>query len=422
MSHSEKLADDIRKMAKQAKDAARTLITLSTEAKNNVLLHMADTIDRKRQYIQEENAKDLVAGKEKGLSAAMLDRLELSDKVINSMMDGLREVAALPDPVGEIEKLVKRPNGLMVGRMRVPLGVIGMIYESRPNVTVDAAALCLKAGNAVLLRGGSEAIHSNRALASVLQESLLSQGVAVEAIQVVPVTDREAVNIMLSQEEYLDLIIPRGGEGLIRFVSETSRIPVLKHYKGVCHIYVDRDADLEKATPIIVNSKAHRPGVCNALEGLLVHKDIAKSYLPALVDSLGEEGVRLRGCKESVKIVPAITAAMESDWGTEFLDLILCVRVVANMNEALDYIAQYGSQHTESIITENYTNSQRFLAEVDASAVMVNASTRFNDGGQLGLGAEIGISTTKLHAYGPMGLEELTTRKFVVYGQGQVRS
>lgn len=422
MSHSEKLAYDIREMARKAKNAARGLVSLSTEAKNSVLLHMADAIDARRHYIQTENKKDLAAGKEKGLSSAMLDRLELSDKVITSMMEGLREVAALPDPVGEVEKMVKRPNGLMVGRMRVPLGVIGMIYESRPNVTVDAAALCLKAGNAILLRGGSEAIHSNRALAAVLQESLHSQGVAAEAIQVIPVTDREAVNIMLSQEEYLDLIIPRGGEGLIRFVSETSRIPVLKHYKGVCHIYVDRDADLEKATPIILNSKAQRPGVCNALEGLLIHKDIAESYLPTLVDSLGTAGVRLLGCKESVRIVPEITPAMDSDWGTEFLDLILCVRVVADMDEALDYIARYGSQHTDNIITENYSNAQRFLAEVDASAVMVNASTRFNDGGQLGLGAEIGISTTKLHAYGPMGLEELTTRKFIVYGQGQVRS
>lgn len=422
MSHSEKLANDIQNMAQKAKKAARTLATLSTAAKNSVLLHMAETIDARRKYIQAENVKDLAAGKEKGLSAAMLDRLELSDKVITSMMEGLREVAALPDPVGEVEKMMKRPNGLMVGRMRVPLGVIGMIYESRPNVTVDAAALCLKAGNAILLRGGSEAIHSNRALASVLQESLLSQGVAAEAIQVIPVTDREAVNVMLSQEEYLDLIIPRGGEGLIRFVSETSRIPVLKHYKGVCHIYVDRDADLEKATPVILNSKAQRPGVCNALEGLLIHKDIAESYLPLLADSLEKAGVRLLGCQESLRIVPEITPAMESDWGTEFLDLILCVRVVTDMDEALDYIAQYGSQHTENILTENYSNAQRFLAEVDASAVMVNASTRFNDGGQLGLGAEIGISTTKLHAYGPMGLEELTTRKFIVYGQGQVRN
>ena len=422
MNHSENIAHDIQEMAKQAKAAARTLATLSTEAKNNVLLHMAEAIDLKRQYIQEENAKDLAAGKEKGLSAAMLDRLELSDKVIASMMEGLREVAALPDPVGAVEKMVKRPNGLMVGRMRVPLGVIGMIYESRPNVTVDAAALCLKAGNAILLRGGSEAIHSNRALASVLQEALESQGVATEAIQVIPTTDRKAVTIMLSQEDYLDLIIPRGGEGLIRFVSETSRIPVLKHYKGVCHIYVDRDADLDKATPIILNSKAQRPGVCNALEGLLLHKDIAESYLPVLVDSFAKEGVRLLGCKESVRIASQITPATDSDWGTEFLDLILCVRVVAEMDEALDYIAQYGSQHTENIITENYSSAQRFIAEVDASAVMVNTSTRFNDGGQLGLGTEIGISTTKLHAYGPMGLEELTTRKFIVYGQGQVRS
>ncbi len=422
MSNSEKLASDIQQMARRAKNAARSLVTLSTEAKNNVLLHMADVIDARRHYIQEENAKDLAAGREKGLSAAMLDRLELSDKVIASMMEGLREVAALPDPVGEVEKLSKRPNGLLVGRMRVPLGVIGMIYESRPNVTVDAAALCLKAGNAIVLRGGSEAIHSNRALASVLQQALQSQGVAADAIQVIPVTDREAVNIMLSQEEYLDLIIPRGGEGLIRFVSETSRIPVLKHYKGVCHIYVDLDADLDKATPIILNSKTQRPGVCNALEGLLIHKDIAESYLPVLADSLHQAGVRMLGCKESVRIVHDITPAMDSDWGTEFLDLVLCVRIVADIDEAFAYIAQYGSQHTENILTENYSNAQRFLAEVDASAVMVNTSTRFNDGGQLGLGAEIGISTTKLHAYGPMGLKELTTRKFIVYGQGQVRS
>jgi len=306
--------------------------------------------------------------------------------------------------------------------MRVPLGVIGMIYESRPNVTVDAAALCLKAGNAILLRGGSEAIHSNRALASVLQDALQSQGIAADAIQVIPVTDREAVNIMLSQEEYLDLIIPRGGEGLIRFVSETSRIPVLKHYKGVCHIYVDRDADLAKATPLIINSKAQRPGVCNALEGVLIHKAIAEEYLPVLAAELKENGVRLLGCQESVRLVSDIAPAKDSDWGTEFLDLILCIKIVDDMEGAFAYIDEYGSQHTETIVTENYSNAQRFLAEVDASAVMVNASTRFNDGGELGLGAEIGISTTKLHAYGPMGLEELTTKKFIIYGQGQVRS
>ncbi len=418
MSDLEKVIQD---MAIGAKKAARTLVSLSTTAKNDVLLHMAASIDAKRKFIQSENKKDLIAGKEKGLSPAMLDRLELSDAVIDSMMAGLREVTALGDPVGEIENMVKRPNGLMVGRMRIPLGVIGMIYESRPNVTVDAAALCLKAGNAIMLRGGSEAIHSNMALASVLQDALSSQGVDSNAIQVIPVTDREAVNIMLQQEEYLDLIIPRGGEGLIRFVSETSRIPVLKHYKGVCHIYVDSDADLEKATPIILNSKAQRPGVCNALEGILIHKDIASEYLPKLVSALINEGVTPLGCEESVRIENAITPAMESDWGSEFLDLRLCVKVVDDMDGAFTYIDKYGSRHTENIITENYSKAQRFIAEVDASAVMVNASTRFNDGGQLGLGSEIGISTTKLHAYGPMGLRELTTQKFIVYGQGQVR-
>ena len=419
MSDLEKVIVD---MAKGAKKAARTLVSLSAEAKNEVLLHMAATIDAKRSFIQAENLKDLEAGREKGLSPAMLDRLELSDSVIDSMMNGLHEVAALADPVGEIENMVRRPNGLLVGRMRIPLGVIGMIYESRPNVTVDAAALCLKAGNAILLRGGSEAIHSNMALASVLQEALSSQGVNSDAIQVIPVTDREAVNIMLAQEEYLDLIIPRGGEGLIRFVSETSRIPVLKHYKGVCHIYVDNDADLDKATPIIINSKAQRPGVCNALEGILIHQDIADSYLPELAKAVKAEGVILLGCKKSVALVSDITPAMDSDWGTEFLDLRLCVKIVADMDEAFSYIEEYGSLHTENIITENYSKAQRFIAEVDASAVMVNASTRFNDGGQLGLGAEIGISTTKLHAYGPMGLKELTTKKFIVYGQGQVRT
>ncbi len=416
------LADDILDMAKRARIAARTLVTLSTEAKNNVLLNMAAALDQQRAFIQKENTIDLAAGKEKGLSSAMLDRLELSDKVIDSMRTGLIEVAALPDPVGEILQMGKRPNGLMVGRMRIPLGVIGMIYESRPNVTVDAAALCLKAGNAIVLRGGSEAIHSNRALASVLQDALKSQGIAADAIQVIPVTDREAVTLMLTQEEYIDLIIPRGGEGLIRFVSQNSRIPVLKHYKGVCHIYVDADADIKKATPVIINSKVQRPGVCNALEGLLIHKDIAKEYLPVMAAKLKKNNVKLLGCPQSVAIVPEITPAMQSDWGTEFLNLTLCVKVVDDMDEAFSYIDTYGSQHTEIILTENYSNAQRFIAEVDASAVMVNTSTRFNDGGELGLGAEIGISTTKLHAYGPMGLEELTTKKFIVYGNGQVRS
>jgi len=415
------LEKDIQDMAVRAKKAARTLVSLSTKAKNDVLLRMAAGINEKRNYIQAENTKDLIAGKEKGLSSAMLDRLELSDRVIDSMMAGLSEVAALPDPVGEIEKMVKRPNGLMVGRMRIPLGVIGMIYESRPNVTVDAAALCLKAGNAIILRGGSEAIYSNRALASVLQEVLEGEGIAADAIQVIPITDREAVNIMLRQEEYIDLIIPRGGEGLIRFVAETSRIPVLKHYKGVCHIYVDSDADLEIATPVIINSKAQRPGVCNALEGLLIHKDVANEYLPKLSEEFNKHNVKMLGCAKTVQIVSGTTAASVDDWGTEFLNLTLCVKVVDDIEEAFSYIGEYGSQHTEIILSENISNVQRFLNEVDASAVMANTSTRFNDGGELGLGTEIGISTTKLHAYGPMGLEELTTRKFIVYGQGQVR-
>lgn len=422
MSQHQEIDKSIRAMAQKAKKAARSLISLSTETKNTLLRQMAEALEEKRPFIQQENQKDLAAGKQKGLSAAMLDRLELSDKVMTAMIAGLREVVALPDPVGEVLNLTKRPNGLMVGRMRIPLGVIGMIYESRPNVTVDAAALCLKAGNAILLRGGSEAIHSNLALAEVLQGVLAAHGIDPAAIQVIPVTDRAAVMALLAQDAFIDLIIPRGGEELIRFVAESSRIPVLKHYKGVCHIFVDSTADLVKATPIIMNSKTQRPGVCNALEGLLIHRDIASSYLPVIAEELRSAGVELRGCPESVALASTIKPALPGDWGTEFLGLILCVKIVETLDEAMTYMAEYGSQHTEVIITEDYSNAQRFLAEVDASAVMVNASTRFNDGGQLGLGAEIGISTTKLHAYGPMGLEELTSKKFIVYGAGQVRS
>jgi glutamate-5-semialdehyde dehydrogenase len=352
----------------------------------------------------------------------MLDRLALTDKVIDSMVAGLQEVAALPDPVGEVDEMIRRPNGLMVGRMRIPLGVIGMIYESRPNVTVDAAALCLKAGNAVILRGGSEAIHSNLALAKVLQDALASENIDPAAVQVIPVADREAVNVLLSLEDYIDLIIPRGGEGLIRFVAENSRIPVLKHYKGVCHVFVDADADLDMAVNIVLNGKCQRPGVCNATETLLVHKDIAEAFLPLVAAKLVAAGVELRGCPKTREILPEIKVAVEEDWPAEFLDLILAVRVVDDLDAAMDHIAQYGSQHTEVIVTKSYANGQRFIKEVDASAVMVNASTRFSDGGQFGLGAEIGISTTKLHAYGPMGLKELTTRKFIVYGDGQVRT
>ncbi len=408
-------------MATRAKEASRSLAALPTAVKNEILLETAEMLMKECPYIQNENEKDLIAGREKKLSAAMLDRLELGDKGICSMVAGLREVAALPDPVGEVADMKRLPSGITVGRMRIPLGVVGMIYESRPNVTIDAAALCLKAGNGVFLRGGSEAIHSNLALAKIFQVVLESFDVDPAVVQVIPVTDREAVNHMIALEGLLDVIIPRGGEGLIRFVAENSRVPVLKHYKGVCHAYVDEGADVDMAIGIILNGKTQRPGVCNALEGLLVHRDIAPVFLPAVAERLIGEGVELRGCTRSCSLVPAMVSASDEDWGKEFLDLVLAVRVVDSMEEAQEYIARYGSQHTETIITNSYSRSQRFLREVDASAVMVNASTRFNDGGQFGLGAEIGISTTKLHAYGPMGLEELTTRKFIVYGDGEVR-
>ncbi len=416
------LQGTIEAMAIDAKKAARGLMSLSSNAKNGVLIRMAEALIEKKDFIQAENEKDLAAGREKGLSSAMLDRLALTDKGIDSMVTGLHEVAALPDPVGEVTEMVKRPSGITVGRMRIPLGVVGMIYESRPNVTVDAAALCLKAGNAILLRGGSEAIHSNLALAKLLQECLAEKNIAPAAIQVVPVTDREAVNVLLSLEDYIDLVIPRGGEGLIRFVAQNSRIPVLKHYKGVCHVYVDKSADMEMAARITRNAKVQRPGVCNSLECLLVHQDIADTFLPKVCAELAEDGVEIRGCGKTKSIFPDAASALETDWGMEFLDLILAVKVVPDMEGAMDHIAEYGSQHTESIITSDYLNSQRFLREVDASTVMINASTRFSDGGEFGLGAEIGISTTKLHAYGPMGLKELTTLKFIVYGEGEIRN
>lgn len=415
------IEQQISDLARRAKVASSSLTVLSTVTKNRVLQKVAELLIEEKESIQRENERDLVNGRQKGLSAAMLDRLRLSDMVLQSMVTALHEVCALPDPIGKVDDLVKRPNGLLVGRMRVPLGVIAMVYESRPNVTVEAAALCIKTGNAVILRGGSEAIHSNLALADILQKALVSQQVDKDVVQVIPTTDRQAVSHLLTLEEYIDLVIPRGGEGLIRFVSQNSRIPVLKHYKGVCHLYIDKDADVAKAVPLAINSKTHRPGVCNALEGLLIHEEIAAQALPVLATALIDKGVELRGCKKSTSLDKRVIKAADSDWGTEFLDLVLCVKVVKDFEEAKAYIMKYGSQHTESIVTENYSTAQRFINEIDASAVMVNASTRFNDGGQLGLGAEIGISTTKLHAYGPMGLEELTTRKFIVYGQGQVR-
>ncbi|HHK60410.1 MAG TPA: glutamate-5-semialdehyde dehydrogenase [Desulfobacterales bacterium] len=412
----------VEEMAVRARAASRGMAAMSTGQKNRVLLRMAAMLTERKSEIQQENAKDLEAARAKGLSAAMIDRLTLSDKVIAGMVAGLEEVAALPDPVGEISRMVQRPSGIVVGRMRVPLGVVAMIYESRPNVTVDAAALCLKAGNAVLLRGGSEAIHSNLALAAVLRRALEAEGGDPDAVGVVSVTDRQAVTVLLQQEEHIDLVIPRGGEGLIRFVAEHSRIPVLKHYKGVCHIFVDASADLDMAERIVLNAKTQRPGVCNALECLLVHRQVASAFVPRVVAALRRAGVEVRGCTETLSLATEAVAASDSDWGCEFLDLVLAVRVVADLDAAMEHIARYGSQHTESIITNDHANAMRFLRQVDASSVMINASTRFSDGGQYGLGAEIGISTTKLHAYGPMGLEELTTRKFVVFGEGQVRS
>jgi len=415
------IKNSIRQIAEKALKAARDLAHASTEDKNDVLLKMAQELLAKSDFLIKENAKDLRQAKKSGLSAAMIDRLTLKEATIEAMAQGLREVAALPDPVGKITSMWRRPNGLLVGRMRIPLGVIGIIYESRPNVTVDASALCLKAGNAVILRGGSEAINSNVAVASILQNVLRKSSIPAEAIQVVPFTDREGVSALLQLDEYIDLIIPRGGEELIRAVVAQSKIPVIKHYKGVCHIFVDKDANTDMAVEICFNAKVQRPGVCNAMETLLVHQDIASDFLPRVAKKMRQAGVIIKGCEKTRKIIKNTEAAAENDWYAEYLDLILAIKIVGNIDEAITHIEKYGSLHTESIITENYSNAQKFLNEVNSSTVLVNASTRFSDGFELGLGAEIGISTTKLHAFGPMGLEELTTTKFIIYGNGQVR-
>ncbi|HOZ62219.1 MAG TPA: glutamate-5-semialdehyde dehydrogenase [Smithellaceae bacterium] len=415
------IKNSIRQIAEKALKAARDLAHASTEDKNDVLLKMAQELLAKSDFLIKENAKDLRQAKKSGLSAAMIDRLTLKEATIEAMAQGLREVAALPDPVGKITSMWRRPNGLLVGRMRIPLGVIGIIYESRPNVTVDASALCLKAGNAVILRGGSEAINSNVAVASILQNVLRKSSIPAGAIQVVPFTDREGVSALLQLDEYIDLIIPRGGEELIRAVVAQSKIPVIKHYKGVCHIFVDKDANTDMAVEICFNAKVQRPGVCNAMETLLVHQDIASDFLPRVAKKMRQAGVIIKGCEKTRKIIKNTEAAAENDWYAEYLDLILAIKIVGNIDEAITHIEKYGSLHTESIITENYSNAQKFLNEVNSSTVLVNASTRFSDGFELGLGAEIGISTTKLHAFGPMGLEELTTTKFIIYGNGQVR-
>ncbi|PLX42011.1 MAG: glutamate-5-semialdehyde dehydrogenase [Deltaproteobacteria bacterium] len=415
------LKKELVEMGAKARLAGRKLARLDSNIKVGALLKMADAIEAAKDKLQAANAIDLAAAKENGLTAAMIDRLTLSDAVVAQMADGIREVAAQDDPVGEVTKMWKRPNGLLIGKKRIPLGVIGIIYESRPNVTADAAALCLKAGNATILRGGKEAINSNRAIAEVLTGAAAEAGVPEGAIQVVGVTDRDAVVEMLKLEEYIDLIIPRGGEGLIRFVSENSRIPVVKHYKGVCHVFIDASADLDMAERIAINAKVQRPGVCNSMETLLVHADLATTFLPDIIGKLKAEGVEVRGCRRTAAIVPDVVPATEEDWDTEYVDLILSVRVVDSLDEAIDHIDRWSSLHTESIVTESYENAQRFLEEVGSSTVMVNASTRFSDGQQFGLGAEIGISTTKIHSFGPMGAEDLTTTKFIVYGNGQIR-
>ncbi len=396
-------------------------MNLSSTQKNDALINMARALRNSADYLQAENTKDLKMAERNNLSAAMIDRLTLSEGVIESMARALEEIADLPDPVGKITGMIKRPNGLLVGRMRIPIGVVGIIYESRPNVTADTAGLCLKSGNAVMLRGGSEAISSNTAIVEVLKQALEQSGIDPDVIGFIPVTDRQAVLDMLTLEDYIDLIIPRGGESLIRTVVKNSMIPVLKHYKGVCHIFVDKDADLEKAYPICMNSKVQRPGVCNALETLLVDAPVAAAFLPEMIRMFQDSGVEIRGCERTRSIVGGIKAATKDDWYEEFLDLILAVRVVDGLHEAIDHIETYGSNHTESIITENYTRAMEFLRLVDSSTVLVNASTRFSDGGQFGLGAEVGISTSKIHAYGPMGIEDLTIQKFICFGDGQIR-
>ncbi|MDG6779097.1 glutamate-5-semialdehyde dehydrogenase [Thiomicrorhabdus sp. zzn3] len=407
-------------LGQQARAAARELVRANTAQKNRALLAMAEAIEASAEQLQAENAKDLENGKNNGLDAAMLDRLTLSDKVLAGMAEGLRQIAALQDPVGEISDMSYRPSGIQVGKMRVPLGVVGIIYESRPNVTVDAAALCLKSGNAAILRGGSEAAHSNRALAECIQQGLKSAGLPEAAVQVVATTDRAAVGEMIAMPDYVDVIIPRGGKGLIERISADARVPVIKHLDGICHVYIDDDADYDKAIRVAVNAKTHRYGVCNAMETLLVAESQAEKVLPELARQYGEKGVELRGCEKTCAIIDA-QAASEEDWGTEYLAPVLSIRVVKDVDAAMDHIAQYSSGHTEAIITENFTTSRRFLAEVDSSSVMVNASTRFADGFEYGLGAEIGISTDKFHARGPVGLEGLTSQKYIVLGDGTIR-
>jgi len=408
-------------MGKKARNAARLLSSATPGQKNDALAAVARQLRGSASRLMEENGKDLKAGEEGGLTSAMLDRLKLTDKRIEEMALAVEEVAALPDPVGEVTGMWTRPSGFKVGRMRAPIGVIGIIYESRPNVTIDAASLCLKSGNACILRGGSEAIHSNHALAQLFSECVTEVGLPSGAVQVVPVTDRAAVHALLKLDDHVDLIIPRGGKGLIRMIMENSTIPVIKHLDGVCHTYVDSGADERMALDICVNAKLDRPGTCNAMETMLVHRDMAGSFLNEALERFRKEGVEIRGCQLTKEAAPWVKEAADEDWTMEYLDRILNVKVVTDMDEATDHIARYGSAHTDVIVTMNHANAQRFIREVDSAAVMVNASSRLHDGFVFGLGAEIGISTDKLHARGPMGLVELTTEKWIVLGEGHLR-
>jgi glutamate-5-semialdehyde dehydrogenase len=408
-------------LGQQARQASRAMARATTGIKNQALLNIAAQIEASRETLKQANAKDMARGEANGLDAALLDRLELTDGAINTMLEGLKQVAGLPDPVGGITDLNYRPSGIQVGKMRVPLGVIGIIYESRPNVTIEAASLCLKSGNATILRGGSEAIESNQALAACIAKGLEEAGLPPEAVQVIETTDRAAVGEMITMPEYVDVIVPRGGKGLIERISRDAKVAVIKHLDGICHVYIDDQADFAKATNIAINSKTHRYGTCNTMETLLVHQDIAEQILPDLASAYTASGVELRGCEKTMAILPVAIAATAEDWDTEYLAPILAIKIVANLDEAIEHINAHGSHHTDTIVSENYTKSRRFLVEVDSSSVMINASTRFADGFEYGLGAEIGISTDKIHARGPVGLDGLTSQKYVVLGDGEIR-
>ncbi|MBK8187204.1 MAG: glutamate-5-semialdehyde dehydrogenase [Cellvibrio sp.] len=407
-------------LGRNARIAARVIAAAPTAVKNKALLAIADELDKNRITLVAENQKDLAAAKANGLEPAMVDRLAVKPATVDSMIEGLRQVAALPDPCGEITDMRYRPTGIQVGKMRVPLGVIGIIYESRPNVTIDAASLCLKSGNAAILRGGSESIHSNRAIAACVIAGLKTAGLPGEVVQVIETTDRAAVGELITMPQFVDVIVPRGGKSLIERISREARVPVIKHLDGICHVFIDGKANLEKAFNIALNAKTHRYGVCNAMETLLVDDSVAAAILPRLAKAYEEKGVELRGCEKTCALIKAIPAT-EEDWSTEYLAPVLSIKIVSGLDEAIDHIARYSSQHTDAIVTEDYSRARRFINEVDSSSVMVNASTRFADGFEYGLGAEIGISTDKIHARGPVGLEGLTSQKWVVFGDGHVR-